>query len=260
MLLKDDCLKLLKEKVQLNEKAFVDLFSVSTDIYHQDKTFKRYYDDYLKDMYDHNFTTVDEMDDELLNKILEFKNNRNENFVKICSSTPLDNLLEKGFEKETLLTMLKSDYLNFLIPENYLINYKNARENEEVINDVIATEILYYGKEYGIDFCIRRWNRYFNKIKEAENGLNLFAVYYQNKIAGYCYSFYNNRVVCVDGLLVLEEYRKRYIASNLIKYIAHFYNCPIFLHADNEETPKEMYSKLGFETIFTSFDYLKIDK
>ena len=243
-------------KVHENEQNFVDLFSVCLEI----DGIKRYYDDQLRDMYDHNFSLVDSIDNNILKTINKIKTDRKEYFIKISSPTPQDLLLEKGFEKEVTLTMVKTDYLHFPAPKNYLVKYKNYRENNEIINDIIATEILYYGELYGIDFCIRRWNRYFNKVNEGENGLNMFATYYQDKIAGYCYAYYKNGVVCVDGLLVLKEYRNQYVASNLLAYIAHFYNCPIFLHAENDDTPKEMYEKLGFKTVSTSYDYLKIEK
>lgn len=259
MISSTESLKLLIEKVHENEKRFVDLFSNCIDISNGENNIKRYYDDSLKDMFDHNFSTVDNIDEDTLNKLLEIKKDKEEKHIKISSDKPLDSLLEKGFKKEVTLTMLKENYLDFNVPGNYLIKYKNVRENEEIINDIIATEILYYGQIYGIDFSIRRWNRYFSKIKEGNNGLNFFACFYQNNIVGYCYSYYDNDVVCVDGLLVVEEYRKQYIASNLLKYIAHFYNCPIFLHADDDDTPKEMYKKLGFIEISKSYDYLKLD-
>lgn len=246
----------LIKKVHENDQNFVDLFSNHFSI----NGVLRYHDDLLKDMYDHNFSEVETINEEIFNSIEQIKNDRNEGFIKISCSSPQDFLLEKGFEKDILLTMLKEDYLSFPIPKNYLIKYKNYRENEEIINDIIATEVLYYGEQYGIDFCIRRWNRYFNKVKEGENGLNIFACYYQNNIAGYCYSFSKNGVVCIDSLFVLPEYRKQYVASNLIAYVAHFYNCPIYLHASDDDTPKEMYEKLGFKTISVSYDYLRVDK
>lgn len=247
-------------KVYENEKEFVDLFSSSFNIQVGDLTITRFHDDGLRDMYDHNFFQLDYIDEEIFSNLLKIKNDRSENFVKIFSDKPLDFLKEKEFELCGVITMLKEDYLDFPIPHNYLIEYKNVRENEDIINDVIANEIIYYGKEYGIDFCIRRWNHYFNKIKEGENGLNIFACYHQNKYIGSCYAYYHNGVVCVDALLVVEEYRKQYVASNLLRYIAHFYNCPIYLHTEEEGTPKEMYLKLGFKPIAKFYDYLLLDK
>ena len=243
----------LVNKVLENEQSLIDLYSNHFSV----GKAVRYYDEKLKDMYDHNYSFIEEIDDELFNQILNVTKERNEEFIKICSSSKNEFLLQKGFEEEIILTMVKEDYKDFPIPGNYLIQYKNVRENEGIINDIIATEIIYYGKQYGIDFTIRRYNRYFNKIKEGENGFNLFACFYQNQIVAYCYTYYSNGVVGVDGLLVVEEFRHQYIASNLLRYIASFYNCPIYLHADEEETPKMMYEKLGFKTIDKSYDYFK---
>ena len=63
----------------------------------------------------------------------------------------------------------------------------------------------------------------------------------------------------MDGLLIIKEYRNRYVASNLIKDIAAYYDCPIYLHADEDDTPKEIYYKLGFVKCNDTFDYFKSD-
>ena len=66
----------------------------------------------------------------------------------------------------------------------------------------------------------------------------------------------------MDSLVVDEDYRHRYIATTLIKSIAKQAQrdgCILYLHADPEDTPKEMYARMGFETVDTVYEYLCTD-
>ena len=252
--------KLIIESVYKNETSLVELFSDAYWVVLKNNNWViRYVDKGLPGMYDHNFWSLDNLEEDDIEAITTLHTLKRENHIKISSNKPLPLLEKYGFENEIILTMLNKDYKSINPKSNYLIEYKNVKDNEEIINDVIATEIIYYGKSYGISFCVRRWNHYFNKIKEGNNGLNIFACYYGNRIAGYCYTYYSDGVVGLDGLLVVEEFRNMYVASNLIKYVANFYSCPIYLHASEDETAKELYKKLNFVTINKTYDYLKID-
>ena len=64
----------------------------------------------------------------------------------------------------------------------------------------------------------------------------------------------------IDGLIVEEKYRHLNIASNLILQAQKIYNCPIYLHAYEEEDAKCMYEKIGFKIIYKQYDHLLLDK
>lgn len=66
---------------------------------------------------------------------------------------------------------------------------------------------------------------------------------------GHLYFYYDYNVVAINGLLVKEEFHHKGVETSLLEYVALYYKCPIYLHADNDETPKEMYEKLRFVTI-----------
>lgn len=252
--------ELLIKSVLKNEQSFIDLFCDFFPVYlEKDKKCIRYFDNGLKGMYDHNFYVLKDVTLKDFEQFKTVKDIRGENHIKISSSNKIPLLLENGFIESVILTMVNGDYKSINPKNNYSITFKNVRENPDIINDVIANEILCYGNVYGISFCIKRWNHYFNNINEGNNGLNIFACYYGNTFVGSCYTFYSDGVVALDALITVEEHRNEYIASNLIKHIANFYQCPIYLHADEEETAKELYKKLNFVTIETTYDYLKID-
>lgn len=245
--------KELINKVNKSEEEFTTLFSKR----YPSNIVERYFDDELKDMYDHNFSlTKEEINDEILNTLLRIKEERKETFIKIESPKKLNSLVGKGFEEEQEITLVKEDYKNFNIPSIDFVTYKRYSENKEIIKDVIRIEQEYYGESYGVDFCGRRWIRYANRVDQNDtSGLDIWVIYDKDIAIGYCYSFFNNEVVAMDGLLVIKEYRNRYVASNLIKHIAAYYDCPIYLHADEDDTPKEIYYKLGFIKCNVTFEY-----
>ena len=74
-------------------------------------------------------------------------------------------------------------------------------------------ELKYYGPLYGDDFTVRN-NR---NLREQ---LTYLGAYLGGKLVGDCYIFASDGYVCMDGLLVDEDFRHQYIAMTLMKHIA----------------------------------------
>ena len=54
-----------------------------------------------------------------------------------------------------------------------------------------------------------------------------------------------------------DRFRKRYAATSLIAQIRQSYpEAVLFLHADEDDTPKKMYEKMGFEAIDRLYEYM----
>ena len=82
------------------------------------------------------------------------------------------------------------------------------------------------------------------------------------KLVGDCYIFASDGYVCMDGLLVDEDFRHQYIAMTLMKHIAEKAQERgeiLYLHADSEDTPKELYAKMGFQAVDKLYEYLCTD-
>ena len=57
-----------------------------------------------------------------------------------------------------------------------------------------------------------------------------------------------------------EDYRKQYIATSLIAYIRETHpGTALLLHADDGDSPKEMYLKMGFRIVDRLYEYLCTD-
>ena len=81
-------------------------------------------------------------------------------------------------------------------------------------------------------------------------------------LVGDCYIFASDGYVCMDGLLVDEDFRHQYIAMTLMKHIAEKAQERgeiLYLHADSEDTPKELYAKMGFQAVDKLYEYLCTD-
>ena len=64
------------------------------------------------------------------------------------------------------------------------------------------------------------------------------------------------------GLLVDSEFRCRYVATTLLKAMAlqaRQEGNTLYLHADPEDTPKDLYARMGFETLDRVYEYLCTD-
>ena len=108
---------------------------------------------------------------------------------------------------------------------------------------------------YGNDFTVRN-NR---NLREK---LTYLGAYLGGKLVGDCYIFASDGYVCMDGLLVDEDFRHQYIAMTLMKHIAEKAQERgeiLYLHADSEDTPKELYAKMGFQAVDKLYEYLCTD-
>ena len=122
---------------------------------------------------------------------------------------------------------------------------------------MLKIDIETFASDYGEDFIRRRDARYIKKAMEIP-GFHYYVAYLYGKPAGACYAYAIDGYVVMDALVVREAFRKRYVATTLMKHIASQFKEEMFLHADADDTPKEMYRKMGFETVDELYEYLKM--
>ena len=127
----------------------------------------------------------------------------------------------------------------------------------DVLADLLKIDIETFASDYGEDFIRRRDARYVKKAMEIP-GFHYYVAYLDGKPAGACYAYAIDGYVVMDALVVREAFRKRYVATTLMKHIASQFKEEMFLHADADDTPKEMYRKMGFETVDELYEYLKM--
>ena len=207
-------------------------------------------DDQLRDKYDHNaFFYSGQPSAEEIQRALDYQKQRKDAFLKLEGYTPLENAF--GMEGETTLTMV--------LPKGARLD--SWKTNPEVtirtpdFAELEQHELRYYGPLYGEDFTVRNNRRLREK-------LCYLGAYLKGQLAGSCYLYQADGYTCMDSLLVGEAFRHQYVATSLMKRIAEQVQKEggtLYLHADPEDTPKEMYAKMGFEIVDEVYEYLCTD-
>jgi ribosomal protein S18 acetylase RimI-like enzyme len=247
-------------RIRKAERSFKQLFS-------QKRVFsehlEKWQDDDLYDMYDHNqFVPLVDEDptDKELELAIAYQRQLGRGFLKLDIREKLDEALIERFSleeccTETMLLRNKKENIEAWKCNHDIVIYDSDFSN--VLADLLLIEIETFAEAYGEDFIRRRDARYVKKAMETP-GFHYYVAYLDGKPAGACYAYATDGYVVMDALVVRESFRKRYIATTLMKHIASQFKEDMFLHADADDTPKEMYGKMGFETVDRLYEYVKM--
>ena len=203
-------------------------------------------DNVLPDKYDHNgFEYTGQPTEEEFQKAVAYQKSRGDHFIKLEGDQPLAD--DFGLEQDVTVTMeLRGGTEDW--PRNEAVRFAVP-----YLEELEAIEVKHYGSLYGEDFSRRN-------VRRLNEKLQYHGAYIGDRLVGACYSFCADGMVCIDGLIVDKAYRHQYIATTLIAHIAETHaDCVMFLHADEEDTPKEMYLKMGFEVTDHLYEYLCTD-
>ena len=245
--------------VRKAEQSFKQLFSQKRAF---SEHMEKWQDDDLYDMYDHNqfAPLVDDPTDKELEQAIAYQHQLGRGFLKLDTREKLDEALIKCFSleeccTETMLLRNKKENMARWKDNPDVIIYDSA--SGDVLADLLKIDIETFASDYGEDFIRRRDARYVKKAMETQ-GFHYYVAYLYGKPAGACYAYAIDGYVVMDALVVREAFRKRYVATTLMKHIASQFKEEMFLHADADDTPKEMYRKMGFETVDELYEYLKM--
>ena len=246
-------------RIRKAERSFKMLFSQKCAF---SEHLEKWQDDDLYDMYDHNqfVPLLDDPTDKELEQAIAYQHQLGRGFLKLDTREKLDEALTERFslEKcctETMLLQNKQKNIEAWKCNPDVIIHDSA--SSDVLADLLQIDIETFASDYGEDFIRRRDARYVKKAMETQ-GFHYYVAYLDGKVAGSCYACAIDGYVVMDALVVREAFRKRYVATTLMKHIASQFKEEMFLHADADDTPKEMYRKMGFETVDELYEYLKM--
>ena len=246
-------------RIRKAERSFKMLFSQKCAF---SEHLEKWQDDDLYDMYDHNqfVPLLDDPTDKELEQAIAYQHQLGRGFLKLDTREKLDEALTERFslEKcctETMLLQNKQENIEAWKCNPDVIIHDSA--SSDVLADLLQIDIETFASDYGEDFIRRRDARYVKKAMETP-GFHYYVAYLDRKPAGSCYACAIDGYVVMDALVVREAFRKRYVATTLMKHIASQFKEEMFLHADADDTPKEMYRKMGFETVDELYEYLKM--
>ena len=246
-------------RIRKAERSFKMLFSQKCVF---SEHLEKWQDDDLYDMYDHNqfVPLLDDPTDKELEKAVAYQRQLGRGFLKIDTREKLDEALTERFSleeccTETMLLQNKQKNIEAWKCNPDVIIHDSA--SSDVLADLLQIDIETFASDYGEDFIRRRDARYVKKAMETP-GFHYYVAYLDGKVAGSCYACAIDGYVVMDALVVREAFRKRYVATTLMKHVASQFKEEMFLHADADDTPKEMYRKMGFETVDELYEYLKM--
>ena len=246
-------------RIRKAERSFKTLFSQKCAF---SEHLEKWQDDDLYDMYDHNqfVPLLDDPTDKELEQAIAYQHQLGRGFLKLDTREKLDEALTERFSleeccTETMLLRNKQKNIEAWKCNPDVIIHDSA--SSDVLADLIQIDIETFASDYGEDFIRRRDARYVKKAMETP-GFHYYVAYLDGKVAGSCYACAIDGYVVMDALVVREAFRKRYVATTLMKHIASQFKEEMFLHADADDTPKEMYRKMGFETVDELYEYLKM--
>ena len=246
-------------RIRKAERSFKMLFSQKCAF---SEHMEKWQDDDLYDMYDHNqfVPLLDDTTDKELEQAIAYQHQLGRSFLKLDTREKLDEALTERFslEKcctETMLLRNKQKNIEAWKCNPDVIIHDSA--SSDVLADLLQIDIETFASDYGEDFIRRRDARYVKKAMETP-GFHYYVAYLDRKPAGSCYACAIDGYVVMDALVVREAFRKRYVATTLMKHIVSQFKEEMFLHADADDTPKEMYKKMGFETVDELYEYLKM--
>ena len=246
-------------RIRKAERSFKMLFSQKCAF---SEHLEKWQDDDLYDMYDHNqfVPLLDDTTDKELEQAIAYQRQLGRGFLKLDTREKLDEALTERFSleeccTETMLLRNKQKNIEAWKCNPDVIIHDSA--SSDVLADLLQIDIETFASDYGEDFIRRRDARYVKKAMETP-GFHYYVAYLDRKPAGSCYACAIDGYVVMDALVVREAFRKRYVATTLMKHIASQFKEEMFLHADADDTPKEMYRKMGFETVDELYEYLKM--
>ena len=246
-------------RIRKAERSFKMLFSQKCVF---SEHLEKWQDDDLYDMYDHNqfVPLLDDPTDKELEKAVAYQRQLGRGFLKIDTREKLDEALTERFSleeccTETMLLRNKQKNIEAWKCNPDVVIHDSA--SSDVLADLLQIDIETFASDYGEDFIRRRDARYVKKAMETQ-GFHYYVAYLDRKPAGSCYACAIDGYVVMDALVVREAFRKRYVATTFMKHIASQFKEEMFLHADADDTPKEMYRKMGFETVDKLYEYLKM--
>lgn len=231
------------DRIRSFEEKKATLFSVKKPF---SEHLMKWEDVALPDKYDHNcFEYADQPTREEYEKAVAYQKDKGAGFIKLEGDNPLEDAF--GLEPGITLTMA------FMNKEAEWKNNKEISIRPPTLPELEEIDVKHFGPLYGEDFSRRNIRHQYKK-------LEFHGAYLMDKLVGACHTFCADGITCIDGLIVDDAHRHQYVATTLLKYIREKHSQDILiLHADNDDTPKDMYLKMGFIIVDRLYEYSKTD-
>ncbi|ASA22375.1 GNAT family N-acetyltransferase [Paenibacillus donghaensis] len=246
----------INKKIMECEIEYTKCFSE----FFENQNIVRFRDHQLNDMYYHNYTYIKESIDELdLSRMIQ-----DEITLRLAEECNYCNIITNFVINSSVLSTLrykpeisKNGYYSFDISHFPRLNavsdcIMKKVDNQEMIYNLLFSDLQHDEGTLGKDFCIRRCYRR-GEVYVSDQGVNSYLCYHNGDIVGNCDLFIYNGVAKIEDFSVIPKYQRKGYGTTILKSliaIAIQENCEsIYLVTDEDDTAKEMYLKIGFNKI-----------
>ncbi|HEX2944419.1 MAG TPA: GNAT family N-acetyltransferase [Clostridia bacterium] len=251
-------------KIRCCEKAYIECFSERFEY----ESVIRYRNSRMSDMYDHNCSfikgtpTLDALL-QLVDGEIGVSRGEDLGFCKIL----LDGLRYETALKDHDDKLQTEHYGQYVFtpekpPEWDLKTHCEIRKITEplMVDDLVLLDRTMYAEACGQDFCERR-ARCRGQVYLSDSSIDSYICYCDGEPAGNCDLFLYDDMAKIEDFTVLPKYQRRGLGTSILKHLIGTAFSEgariIYLTTDEEDTPKEMYMKLGFEKVSDSYALLR---
>lgn len=256
-------MKEILDKVLECEDKYMENFCTYID----EGNYRRYFDDKLRDMYDHNFIKLNyDLDNNEVENIIKAETNKryeaNAGFCKITLGNTL-----KGIPSPFKEVKPEIEHLGAYVYTEGVSNWKSIDEcgikkvsNECMVNELINLDLAHDAETCGVAFCNRRALRKGKVYLDTNKLCDSYNCYYNNVPVGNCELMIYNDTAKIELFAVHPDYQRKGIGTTILKYLVSKAVMDgakvVYLIADEDDTPKEMYIKLGFKKVSDIYSLL----
>ena len=250
----------LAVKIKKCEAAYIGCFTQKYD----NDIVVRYRDSKLVDMYNHNFTyvkkflSIDNMK-QMIKSELDNNISEKKDFIRLTMDEKPDAKCIEEYNGKLLIEHYGMySYTPMKSPEWNALNEYQVEMIDDFfkVEDLVFLDVTYDSENCGEDFCNRRARRR-GDVYLSEEPLSSYICYYNKMPVGKCDLFLHEGIAKIEDFVVLPSYQRRGVGTTILKYIMDQALSSgadvIYLVADEDDTPKEMYLKLGFEKAGDSY-------
>lgn len=183
---------------------------------------------------------------------LNFQKSRGLNYLMLRTAAPLSRELAAEFElaEEVTLLMAMPDDKSGSWKKNPDVEIRDI-QTHDIRDDILDVSDV---SEPYREQALRNMEAVL-EVAKAHPEYHWLCGYADGQKAANLYFLCHNGCIELDDLWVEEGFRHRYIATTMMKHVAQNFEGTIYLHAMADRTPREMYTKMGFEVLETIYDY-----
>ena len=241
------------------QKEFESVFDFENK-YLNEFTNIEYFDDYIsysddiqKDKYSYNFYFIKNKN-KVKSLIKKLSKENKKEYLDFDSSFLLDEYLP-DFKKSheirmfALANLVKLDYR---IGDIRIMN----NSNKDLFLNLLYSDESRFGEAYAsknskriVDMCL------------TNDRFDLYGIFENDKLLGSIHVYKNNNMAKLEDLFILDEYQKKGYGISLLTTVIDILKKEgindLTITADYDDTPKNIYARIGFQEVLDNYNYHK---